>query len=391
MSLYEVNMKQSGIYVLLVLVLIFTLHIRPEVTASGNTNDCLRILDINVWSGLDYKGYFRMGEYETPALREKRYSALVSQIRQLDPDIIGIHEANKLPDYAERLARETGYEVFYHVGIGGIRLGSIGLPWNLREGDAILAKKYLNPQSAGRRQLSGGYVGNWASFHFSDATQVIAIRITFQDRPVFVFATHWHASLSDSPDILAKAKAMNDAGEMTGDEYAKVVTKIERGVAWRLSESKKTVDFIRKTAGNQIFILVGDFNAAADSREMANLLQSGMVDVYRIANPDSSGFTWDPRTNLNYKAYYMKGPDANEDSDAYEKLQDFAGEIPKRIDHIIIGPAFLMDSEGISIKSSKVVMRQIINGVHASDHYGVYAEIEAGRQKQASQSKEGPK
>jgi hypothetical protein len=158
----------------------------------------LRILDINVWSGLDYEGYIKMGEYESSSVREKRYHALLYQIKQLNPDIIGIHEANKLPYYVKRLSNDIGYEAFYHVGVGGVRLGPIGLPWNLREGDAILTKKHLNPQFVGRKQLSGGYVGNWSSFHFSDATQIIAIKIIYQETPIFIFTTHWHASLSDS-------------------------------------------------------------------------------------------------------------------------------------------------------------------------------------------------
>ena len=71
---------------------------------SATEDNCLRILDINVWSGLNYKGYIKMGEYEKANEREERYKALCSQIKQLYPDIIGIHEANKLPDYAKRLA-----------------------------------------------------------------------------------------------------------------------------------------------------------------------------------------------------------------------------------------------------------------------------------------------
>jgi len=159
---------------LIIFILIFVCGIRSGNLQESTPGKSLRILDINVWSGLDYIGYIKMGEYETYSVREKRYQALLSQIKRLDPDVIGIHEANKLPDYAERLAKAIGYEVFFHVGVGGVRLGPVGLPWNLREGDVILTKKYLNPQFAGRKQLSGWHVGNRVTFHFSDATQVIA-------------------------------------------------------------------------------------------------------------------------------------------------------------------------------------------------------------------------
>lgn len=340
------------------------------------SQDYLRILDINVWSGLNYKGFLKMGEYETAATREKRYQALCSQIKKLDPDIIGINEANKLPKYAERLANDMGYEAFYHIGVGGIRLGAIGLPWNLREGDAILAKKYLNPQYLGRKQLSGGYVGSWATFHFSDATQILAIKIYFQDRPIFIFTTHWHSSLSDASYVLKKAQDLFNSGEITDKDYQTLLEKIKEGVTWRLSESKKTIDFIEKKAGDQLYILMGDFNAETSSQEINNLLKFGMADVFQISNPDSSGFTWDPKTNLNYKTYYSREYYSDKDLNACSRLEILCDEIPKRVDYIFLGPSFLLDNKSISIRSSRVVMKQVIHGVHTSDHYGVFAEIQ---------------
>ncbi len=340
------------------------------------SHDYLRILDINVWSGLNYKGILKMGEYETAATREKRYQALCSQIKKLDPDIIGINEANKLPKYAERLAKNMGYAAFYHIGVGGVRLGAIGLPWNLREGDAILTKKYLKPQYLGRKQLSGGYVGNWATFHLSDATQIIAIKITFQDRPIFIFATHWHSSLSDALYNLEKVQNSFNSGEITLKDYKTILGKINEGVDERISESKKTVDFIKEIAGNQLYILMGDFNAESGSQEINNLKKFGMVDVFQISNSDSSGFTWDPQRNLNYKTYYSREHYSEKDLNTYNKLENFCDEIPKRVDYIFLGPSFLLDNKSISIRSSKVVMKEVIHGVHTSDHYGVFAEIQ---------------
>lgn len=375
-NLFEMDMKLPKNYIFLIFILIFTLSISANVIQSVNPSNCLRILDINVWSGLTYKGNIKMGEYETAAVRGKRYQALCNQIKQLDPDIIGIHEANKLPYYAKKLAKDLGSEVFYHVGVGGVRLGPIGLPWNLREGDAILIKKLLKPHFMGRKQLSGGYAGNWATFHFSDATQIMAVNITFLDKPIFIFATHWHASLSDAPYILDKAKEMYHSSEISEAEYRDILSKIKQRLAWRLSESKKTIEFIQEIAQDHFYILMGDLNAESGSQEINNLLQFGMVDVFRNSNPDSSGFTWDPGSNLNYKAHYVKEFYSKEDLDAYTKLENFSREIPKRIDYIFLGPSSCIDSKSIAIKSCKVVMKEIIQGVHASDHYGVLAEIQ---------------
>jgi hypothetical protein len=57
---------------------------------------------------------------------------------------------------------------------------------NLGEGDVILAKESMNLRSRIRKQLSGGPVGNFLTFHFADATASseeigILIRAGFRD------------------------------------------------------------------------------------------------------------------------------------------------------------------------------------------------------------------
>ena len=113
----------------------------PAMTVVSAEN--LRVVTINVWAGLDYKGSLKMGEYQDEDTRALRTRNLVEQLKELDPEIIAVNEANKLPRYARSLSRELGYDRIYHVGLGGLRIGPIGLPVNLREGDVILAKKSL--------------------------------------------------------------------------------------------------------------------------------------------------------------------------------------------------------------------------------------------------------
>jgi len=368
-------MKKYKIFSI-ILFLLFFISAESKSTQFSNGKTSLSILDINIWSGLNYKGYLKMGEYETDVIREKRYQTLIKQITELNPDIIGVHEANKLPQYAVKLASDIGYEVFFHVGVGGIHLGSIGIPWNLREGDAILVKKRLNPEFIGRKQLSGGYVSNWATFHFSDATQVIGIRVTIHNKPIYVYATHWHASLSSSSEIISKAKELYKNGETSEEEYRSLLSDINEGVKWRISECEKTIEFIQQTAKDNPFILMGDFNAESESQEIKKLLQFDMIDSFHFINKDSLGFTWDPITNLNHKIHYLKNDNLNEELNLYSKIRKYSKNIPKRIDYIFVGPKSFISPDKISIKSSKVVMKKIINGVHASDHYGIFTELE---------------
>jgi len=375
------NQKKINIIKMIVVLVFMINSLNSYCLMSANKipdkrNNSLRILDINVWSGLTYKGIVKMGEYESPAIREQRYRALVTQIKQLDPDIIGIHEANKLPDYAKRLADSLGYNYFYHIGLGGIRLGKVGLPWNLREGDIILTKKYLNPEWAGRKQLLGGYVGRWASFNFSDASQVIAVKITFRNTPIFLFTTHWHASLSDSPLIINRINEMYNKGLITKAESDDIILKIKKSVKQRMIETKKTLEFINKIASNHPFILMGDCNAEPSSKEIKTLIQNKLVDVFYTVHPDTNSFTWDPRSNINIKKHYLKDNCNQNDINVYNEIEYFTRKIPKRIDYIFLGPVSCLKSGIIKLKSTRIVMKKIINGIQASDHYGVLTDIE---------------
>ncbi len=343
---------------------------------SANTNDViLRFLTINVWSGLNYRGYLKMGEYETAQRRELRYRSLLAQIRELQPDVVGLQEANKLPAYARRLAQDTGFCPFYHVGVGGIRLGPVGIPWNLREGDVLLARDELSPRSAGRRQLSGGLVTNWATFHFSDATQILGIKIGTRAGEIFVFVTHWHSSVSDAPRNLRYADSLRSAGLISREEYRQVLQEIEEGVRWRMQEAWKTVEFIRKTAGAAPYVLMGDFNAEPDSREIHFLLQSGMVDAFTRLHPDLPGATWDPENNQNVRLQWQRDWQGKTSLRPYERMQKFAARVPRRIDYVFVGPAELLDAGVIEIRDCHVAMQKVVDGYQASDHFGVFAEI----------------
>lgn len=316
-----------------------------------------------------------MGEYESTTVRRRRYHALIEQINHLQPDIIGVQEANKLPDYADRLAQDLGFEVNYHVGVGGVRLGKVGLPWNLREGDAILTRPSLQAEFAGRQRLSGGHVGSFFTFHFSDATQILAVKVVNRGKPIFVFATHWHASVLETDQVLNRLQQALSSGEIVQPEHDEIVSRLAAGQAWRRSESEQTLEFIKEIAGQQPYILLGDFNATEDSEEVALLRRAGAVDAFRLCNPDSAGYTWAASSNLNIRQHYLKQPEENQPPDFFTALKRLHEATPKRIDYIFAGPCDLLQEFGISIVSSKVVMNQVVEGVHASDHFGVFAEL----------------
>jgi len=388
----------------------------PEPAPPTARLDTLRLVDINVWSGLDYTGTLRMGEYETPERRERRYRALVCQLRALAPDVVAVHEANPLPAYIDRLARDLGYDAVQHVGLGGVRAGPVGLPWNLREGDAILARPELGLRSEGRRQLSGGPVGSFFSFHFADATQVLAASIGVNDARIFLFATHWHASPPDLPRTRALLDSLAGALGAGPDTLQAALEKIEAGAAWRMEEAERTLGFIREVAGEAPVVLMGDFNATTATAEVRRLLDAGFVDAHGAARADPRP-TWDPGRNLNIREHYLRvgageGPSAGEDP-GEDRASAEAGPPPtaddllaaldratrtdrKRIDLVLVRPGEVGgatepaaprepgepappgERATLRVLDARVVLDEVVDGVHASDHFGVLAELWVG-------------
>lgn len=148
----------------------------------------LRAVTINVWSGFNYQGLLRLGEYESPKERESRYQILLSNILKLDPDILVLNEANLMPDYAARITKDTGMNSVWHLGVSGLRVGKVGLPVNLREADVILTKPGVDLQFIKRVHLGGrGIVNNFFSFHFGNLTQAFLASAKINNQTFWIF------------------------------------------------------------------------------------------------------------------------------------------------------------------------------------------------------------
>ena len=327
------------------------------LAATAGTQN-LRIVTINVWAGLDYKGSLKMGEYQAPETRERRTRILLDQLSELDPDVIAVNEANKLPRYARNLSGELGYDRIHHVGLGGLRAGLLGLPLNLREGDVILARKSLRLERAGRRQLSGGPVGNFFTCHFADATQVIGGRISVGGREMYLFNTHWHASPFPTAEYIQRLEERRNAGLIDAERWHELTAEAVEGRNWRLEEARKTVEFIDGIAGGAPVILMGDFNALELSDEIAIVKAAGFRDAYAEAG-EAPGYTWDGTVNTNIQLQKRTFP------------EDFWLE-PKqqRIDYIFFrGP-------GLQVSTARVVLDSPRGGLYPSDHFGVMADFQ---------------
>lgn len=330
----------------------------------------LRLMTINIWSGLDYKGTLSMGEYESGDVRGKRFRALAAEIRRLSPDIIGINEANPLPDYAEKLAAETGYDCLYHVGVSGLRVWRVGLPWNLREGDAILAKKDLALAYVGREQLSGGLVLNNLSCNTTDATQVLLGRVRVNGEDVYIAVTHWHYSALDDARSRGLLERLKKEGGYPDSALADALTSLAADCKWRRDEAGRMYSFLEKNvpAGKKLFVL-GDLNATTGTPEVQRFLSGGYTDTFGAATK-APGYTWDAANNSNIRKYYLDVPPKKHDS-LYEKMTSMNDGRSVRIDFILANRAL---PAGM-VRGSFLCCTGYYEGAQPSDHFGVFSVI----------------
>ncbi len=322
----------------------------------------IRILTINVWSGLTYKGFFKMGEHQHDP--EKRYQLLVSEIRKISPDIIAIQEANLLPYYAKRLAKEMDYEVIYRVALGGIRFGSFGIPTNMQEGQAILVKKPWTIEDLGKKRLGGrGIVTNWFCLHFGEITQSLLGRAIIHGRPLYVYNVHLHEGPFKGTLLEAMLKRL--AREMMKEKVEEAKKAAEKDMERRRVEITNLIKFAEETLPlGMPAIILGDFNTTVESGELDPLLAGGKwMDSFRAKNLHEEGATWDPQHNPNYRP-------AEKVKDPYGTLHAYHGSHPYRIDFILVSSNIPRDH----ILESRVVFTPV-DGLSPSDHYGVLTTL----------------
>lgn len=335
----------------------------------------ITIVTFNTWFGLDGVGTIKMGEYEDKKMAEKRYQILLKELKRLDPDIIGLQEANKLPKYAKRIARDLGYDEIHQINNSGIKIGPLGIPYNMKMGLIILAKKPYHLKRVGAFQISGdkhGIYKDWFTFHLSESWFVLSGKIEVDGKPIYLFNTHLHAGLPENPGYFQELKLLKDEGKITPKEYQEYLESYNGDIQRFISETKKTLCFVSKiTPSDAPAILMGDFNATENSDAIKIIVKDGnFLDTYRIANPTDRGFTWcseNPHTHFDAAPTYARGNQKN----PYDLIKARYDLVSRRIDYIFINSYFQKDN----ILDSSIILNKHVQGLYPSDHYGVLSRI----------------
>ena len=351
------------------LILFIAVILTAEPTVPGE----IKIVDFNVWHGIDGKGTVKMGEYETAEARAERYAGLVAGLKDLDPDIIGIQEANKVRSYSKRLARDIDRDVVWKVGNSGIKIFGLGFPVNFSEGLAVFARKGSKLELLASRRLSGGGIQReWFSAHLEEVRYAIAARVRIADRPLIVFNVHTHFSLIPDESTRGKVDAMIARGELSYEDKAGLFAEIDEGHRWTENDILAVLEFVRETVReyDHPYIIMGDFNTTLKSEALQKLIAGlGLVDPWAVKNPGRAGYTWDPIVNPNTKhdgsPFQADGTTLKRGIDALEA--EFDRTVPRRIDFIFLSKHFGHES----VKSARLIFNEPVKGRFVSDHIGV--------------------
>ena len=246
---------------------------------------------------------------------EERLALMRAGVLSLSPDVIGLQEV--MSDGSHSLAHEIGDGTGYRTAFGNARTLGGGIEF----GNAVMSRFPFRREEV-------------VPLPSADTDESRSLLLTELDTPlgtlpfcVTHLAWRFHHGYVREQQVLAIARAFKDKVPVRDDMLPA--------------------------------ILVGDFNARPESTEIRFLCGLHALEGTSFYLADSfdevgepPGHTYDPLNN----------PHAA-----------FTHEAPRRIDYIFVrGPD--RHGRGKPI-SARVVLNEVVSGVAASDHYGVYAEI----------------
>lgn len=374
-------MRRNRITVVSVLsiatLLAFPWRLFPSSPRSAFSKPILRLLTINVWSGLDYKGSLRFGAYESRQKRQDRYDSLLAQIRELDPDVIFLQEVNPAAGFSARLARDIGFSRCHQVCLGGIKLGPLGIPSNCKEGNAILARKSLRLQKIADWKLSGsfGLFGDALTLHFDQAIFAQWARIFIDDRPINLVNVHLVAVPPGAdPALAADWEAMRLQKSMPEKEYLQALRQWQQNEKRQKSELQKLVRHLQRLSPAIPLIVGGDFNIPSTAPLIGEFqAATGLQDAFRAEKTDKI-YSWDATENHNVLFSSSLSDRLGKPLQGYDLLTALYDSSPRRIDYLFQSRHFLASD----VRSCDIVLDRDLDGVQPSDHFGVVADVDLG-------------
>jgi endonuclease/exonuclease/phosphatase family metal-dependent hydrolase len=337
----------------------------------------LRFATANIWSGLDYRGVFTVGEFESPAIRHQRLKLLIEELKALQPDVIALQEVNPVSTLAADIAKELDFDCIHQRVNAGIKLGCIGIPWNLNEGQVILARKNLHLEFVDVWDLSTGFgiFGNGASLHFSDRNIALVGKIRVDSLDLYVANLLLSAAVPDDSTARFIARQIASRQQMPAEEIPKVVEDCFPDAQRRKKSVEWLSETLRERFAGRPFVILGDFNATPTQEEIRKLTDSGaVVDAAKVAGMDQA-VTWDAERNTNIQ-YSVCACDAQGRMlDVYGLLSAWYDGQSRRIDYVFLNEQFKPND----VVGAQLLLHEPKDSLFASDHYGFMATVDLTR------------
>ncbi len=343
------------------------------IQTEGGGSRALRLLTINVWSGLDYEGFFSFGEYESDERREARFQALVREIEGLDPDVIFIQEATPLPRYASRLARRLSYDEIHQVVNGGIKFGPLGIPVNFKEGLVILARPSLRLGKFDAWKLSGGFGlhGDAVTIHFDESIFSLVGKVYLDDVPIYLVNVHLVSSPPEDQKFERELDGYLAEGSISESEHEKAVAFWRDQYIRRREEVEDLLERLGELPTQSPVIVGGDFNATPDSPEMQVFSASGRYFDTRMQTGLIPQPSWDPEGNENISFSAGSTDARGRTRTGYSRLFASYAAQSRRIDYIFLSSHFNVSD----VIQSDMTLNSSLEGITASDHYGILVDL----------------
>ena len=342
----------------------------------------LKLATINVWSGSDYQGMLAFGEWETEAVREQRYQNLLAELRQLSPDLIFLQEVNPVRRYSRRIAKDLSLDEIHQVCIGGLKVFGLGIPKGFQEGNAILARPELKLSKTDDWKLSGGpgvYSENF-TFHLDETISALLGQIVYRDKPINLVCVHLSAYPELSPALRDDLDSLALADSLTAEEYWGLVDKWNAGLQRREQEAKLLLKKISGLEAEVPLIIGGDFNATPGSDAMRRLTALGEFTDTALAG--DSYVTWDAENNANTLPGTLRQDARGNPNTHWENFNAINAAVSRRLDYLLLGDEFSCQD----ILSNRSILTEPSSGLYASDHYGVFSEVNLERALEAAPS-----
>ena len=339
--------------------------------ASPSTAQSLRVATINVWSGLDYSIGCTSGRYETEAEQLARFRLLVNELREQKPDIIAIQESNPVRKFSIAFAESLDYDEIHQSVNGGIRIAGAGIPTNLDEGIAILAHPRLQLRKERSYKISGGFGlhGDFLSLQMQEANFMLVGKIVAEGNSILVATLHPKAVVPLT--MLDTILVWQKDGRISESQYTTLSASIEDEASQRETSFESSIEELESDYPDQAIILLGDFNAAPQSNELRWLTQSrSFFDI--VPDDDSLIATWDPGINININASVSPVLADGSLKSQSEQLGAAYDRTRRRIDYILLNAKCRM---AVEEQTARIFLNEPQNGLYASDHYGVVAEL----------------